>query len=89
MIGAGLDACRFGAWAAVNVTWCSNLYTGPYTGHFKSPCLLGFSRQAPMPVIGFLGSRSPGESSYVVASFRAGARRRQVALPRGDVTGET
>jgi hypothetical protein len=42
-----------------------------------------------MPVIGFLGSRSPGESSYVVASFRAGARRRQVALPRGDVTGET
>ena len=30
------------------------------------------AQQAAMPVIGFLGSRSPAESSYVVAAFRHG-----------------
>jgi putative ABC transport system substrate-binding protein len=28
--------------------------------------------QQPTPVIGFLGSRSPAESAYVVAAFRRG-----------------
>jgi len=32
------------------------------------------ARAQQMPVIGFLGSRSPGESNYVVAAFRAGLR---------------
>ena len=32
------------------------------------------ARAQQMPVIGFLGSRSPGESSYVVVAFRAGLR---------------
>jgi putative ABC transport system substrate-binding protein len=32
------------------------------------------ARAQQMPVIGFLGSRSPGESTYVVAAFRAGLR---------------
>jgi putative tryptophan/tyrosine transport system substrate-binding protein len=31
-----------------------------------------YAQQAPMPVIGFLSSRSPGESSAVVAAFRQG-----------------
>jgi putative ABC transport system substrate-binding protein len=30
--------------------------------------------QPAMPVIGFLGSRSPGESTYVVVAFRTGLR---------------
>ena len=30
------------------------------------------ARQAAMPVIGFLGSRSPAESANVVAAFRRG-----------------
>jgi putative ABC transport system substrate-binding protein len=34
--------------------------------------LVGQAQQ--MPVIGFLGSRSPGESTYVVVAFRAGLR---------------
>jgi putative tryptophan/tyrosine transport system substrate-binding protein len=45
-------------------------------------------QQAAMPVVGFLSSRSPGESAAVVAGFRQGLkvpRRSQprVAAPRG------
>ena len=32
------------------------------------------AQQAAMPVVGFLSSRSPGESTYVVAAFRRGMR---------------
>jgi putative tryptophan/tyrosine transport system substrate-binding protein len=31
-------------------------------------------QQPAMPVIGFLSSRSPGESTYVLAAFRRGMR---------------
>src|SRR5262249_41036680 len=32
------------------------------------------AQQAPMPVVGFLSGRSPGESGYVIAAFRRGLR---------------
>jgi hypothetical protein len=46
------------------------------------------AQQPAMPVVGFLSSRSPGESAAVVAGFRQGLkvpRRSQprVAAPRG------
>jgi hypothetical protein len=35
----------------------------------------GRAQQPAMPVIGFLSSRSPGESAAVVAGFRSAGRR--------------
>ena len=32
------------------------------------------AQQSAIPVVGFLSSRSPGESAYVVAAFRQGLR---------------
>jgi putative tryptophan/tyrosine transport system substrate-binding protein len=32
------------------------------------------AQQLAIPVVGFLSSRSPGESAYVVAAFRQGLR---------------
>jgi putative tryptophan/tyrosine transport system substrate-binding protein len=45
-------------------------------------------QQAAMPVVGFLSSRSPGESAAVVAGFRQGLKvprpsQPRVAAPRG------
>src|SRR5882724_9809184 len=36
--------------------------------------LMALAQQAPAPLIGFLSSRSPGESAGVVAAFRQGLR---------------
>ena len=38
------------------------------------------AQQAAMPVVGFLSSRSLGESTYVVAAFRRGMR--EPSVPR-------